>query len=259
MNSKVVLVLVDGMVPESLEACGHGFVPGFLEKSISIMNARTVMPSSTLPCHMSLFHSVLPQRHGILTNTYVPQVRPIAGLFELLKKCGRTTATFYNWEQLRDLSRPGSLSYSHYISQYDYENTDSRLTDSAIDYINEKSPDFVFIYLGNTDEIGHKYGWMSKEYLDAVNIAWSCIERIYNGISGEYTIIVTADHGGHDYTHGTELDSDMTIPIIIRSSVPCRASDRAKDASIIDIAPTIAEIMGVEPDSDWKGESLVCR
>lgn len=43
------------------------------------LRARTVMPSVTLPCHMSLFHSVDPGRHGILTNTYVPQARPRGG------------------------------------------------------------------------------------------------------------------------------------------------------------------------------------
>ena len=46
--------------------------------------AQTVMPSVTLPCHMSLFHSVAPDRHGILTNTYTPQVRPINGICEQL-------------------------------------------------------------------------------------------------------------------------------------------------------------------------------
>ena len=119
----------------------------FLEGSISSLDAQTVMPSCALPCHMSLFHSVLPQRHGILTNTYVLQVRPINGLFDHLKKCGKTTASFYNWEPLRDLSRPGSLSYSYFVA-YMICNTDNLLTNSAIDYINDKSPDFVFVYLG---------------------------------------------------------------------------------------------------------------
>ncbi|MDD3766598.1 MAG: alkaline phosphatase family protein [Eubacteriales bacterium] len=258
MNNKVVLVLVDGMVPESLKACGHGFVDKFLENSISNLNATTVMPSMTLPCHMSLFHSVTPQRHGVLTNTYTPQVRPINGLFDVLKSRGKNTASIYNWEQLRDLSCPGSLSYSHYISCYDYENTDNEVTDSAISYINEKDPDFVFIYLGNTDSTGHEHGWLSQEYFATVNNAWGCIEKICSAIPKEYTIIVTADHGGHDFMHGTELASDMTIPIIIKSPVPLQKSKKMEDANIIDIAPTIAKLMGVEPDGDWRGQSLIC-
>jgi len=257
-DNKVVLILVDGMVPESLDACGHGFVRRLLEKSISNLRAKTVTPSVTLPCHMSLFHSVPPQRHGILKNTYVPQVRPINGLFDHLKKHGKTTASFYNWEQLRDLSRPGSLSYSHYVSIYDYGNSDNQVADSAVACISDKSPDFVFVYLGVTDEVGHRHGWMSNEYVAAVRNAWGCIETIHCSIPGDsYTMIVTADHGGHDFTHGTELPQDMTIPLIIRSNAPTQASDKMKDVNIIDIAPTITRLMGIEPDRDWQGQSLL--
>ena len=43
------------------------------------LTAQTVMPSVTLPCHMSLFHSVEPLRHGTTDNVYMPQVRPVKG------------------------------------------------------------------------------------------------------------------------------------------------------------------------------------
>jgi len=99
---------------------------------------------------------------------------------------------------------------------------------------------------------------MSEEYISAVNNAWNCIQKIYNSIPKEYTLIVTADHGGHDFMHGTELPSDMTIPIIIKSNMPFEASDKINHANIIDIAPTITKIMGLDPDSDWKGQSLIC-
>ena len=29
----------------------------------------------------------------------------------------------------------------------------------------------------------------------------------------EYTVIITADHGGHDRMHGTDMAEDMTIPM----------------------------------------------
>ena len=69
---KVLLILVDGMRPDSLAACGNPFVGEMLAHSRYTLTGQTVMPSVTLPCHMSLFHSVTPERHGILTNTYVP-------------------------------------------------------------------------------------------------------------------------------------------------------------------------------------------
>ena len=73
---KVILILSDGFRPDALTSCGNPYGRELLEKGSYSLEARTVCPSVTLPCHMSLFHSVPPQRHGILTNTYVPQVRP---------------------------------------------------------------------------------------------------------------------------------------------------------------------------------------
>ena len=98
---KVVLILVDGMRPDSLVLCGNPFVKEMEAHSVYTLKGQTVMPSVTLPCHMSLFHSVTPQRHGILTNTYVPQVRPIRGICEVMKAAGKKSALFYNcvpWE-----------------------------------------------------------------------------------------------------------------------------------------------------------------
>ena len=67
MNRRVLLILADGFRPEALSACGHPFAEKLLDMGSFCLNAATVYPSVTLPCHMSLFHSVSPDRHGILT------------------------------------------------------------------------------------------------------------------------------------------------------------------------------------------------
>ena len=82
MSEKVVLVLVDGMRPDAMMGCGNEFAAKLIKESTYSLDAQTVMPSVTLPCHMSLFHGVDPDRHGITTNLYVPQVRPIKGMFD---------------------------------------------------------------------------------------------------------------------------------------------------------------------------------
>ena len=109
MSEKVILILVDGMRPDGMMGCGNPFAEKLIKESTYSLKAQTVMPSVTLPCHMSLFHSVDPTRHGIVTNTYVPQVRPIEGLFDRLDKFDKKCAFFYTWEELRDLSRPDHL------------------------------------------------------------------------------------------------------------------------------------------------------
>lgn len=54
---KVLMILVDGMRPDSIADIQ------LAQNLTSTMAAKPVMPSVTLPCHMSLFHSVAPSRH----------------------------------------------------------------------------------------------------------------------------------------------------------------------------------------------------
>ena len=103
---------------------------------------------------------------------------------------------------------------------------------------------------------GHNYGWMSNEYMAAMENSFNNITRLYSALPDDYVIIVTADHGGHDRTHGTELSEDMTIPMIALSKGEVPELDFA-NASIKDIAPTVVNLLGVQPDDEWEGKSLL--
>lgn len=253
---KTVLILVDGMRPDGLQDIPQ--VQTMQKNASYTMNAQTVYPSVTLPCHMSLFHSVDPERHGTTDNTYTPQVRPIPGLCEALNWGGKTSAFFYNWEELRDLTRPGSLAYSYYISskKITMEIANHKVTENAIAYIKENEPDFAFIYLGWVDIAGHDYGWMGEEYVRAVRDSWKNIERIMAELSEDYAVIVTADHGGHDRSHGSRMAEDMTIPVFFQGT-PFEAGNVLTDVSIKDIAPTITKILGVHTPEEWEGKSVL--
>jgi len=253
---KVLLILVDGMRPDALVK--NDRANGILEKSVYTLNAKTVFPSVTLPCHMSLFHSVDPSRHGILSNTYTPQVRPVNGLYEVLTVANKTSAIFYNWEQLRDLSRPGGVTFSHFYkgNVLGYDVTNDMVTDAAIETLTKNEVDFAFLYLAYTDDAGHKTGWMSEAYMNAIENSWKNIEKILAALPNDYQVIITADHGGHDRSHGSELPEDMTIPLIFPNP---KISVDLTDASIKDIAPTVVDLLDVLPDEDWEGKSLLKR
>lgn len=255
MGNKVILISIDGMRPDGFEQCGNEYIEELKKISSYTLNARTVFPSVTLPCHMSMFHSVTPERHGITTNTYVPQVRPINGLFEELKIARRTSAMFYGWEPLRDVSSPKSLRKADYIELDSFKDTDKMLTESALDYICDAKPDFVFLYMVGTDGKGHDHGWMSKEYLDCINRAINNVKRVIEETNGEYTVIITADHGGHDRGHGSMMDEDMTIPMFFYGP-QFEAGKELEGVNIIDISPTIAEIMEIQKAPEWEGKSI---
>ncbi len=257
MNKKVILISIDGMRPDGLKSCGNSYLEK-LEKMCTYTYAGESMnPSVTFPCHFSMTHSVTPQRHGILTNTYVPQVRPVVGIFEKIKNAGGVSAMFYGWEPLRDIAEPGALKFATYINAYMKESCDTVLTDEALRVIGENKPDFAFLYMVETDEKGgHDNGWMSEEYLRRISIAIDNVKRVIDTFGDEYSVIVMADHGGHDRAHGTTIPEDTTIPFFFYG--PDFAAGREIDGiSLLDIAPTIAELVGVEPEKEWEGHSIV--
>lgn len=253
---RVLIILVDGMRPDALADVPEA--QELIKRSAYTMEARTVMPSVTLPCHMSLFHSVEPERHGITSNIYMPQVRPIKGLCEVLSESGKSCAFFYNWEELRDVARPGSLAFSYFCNEnkLGYEESNNMVTDAAMEYLNSRYTDFAFVYLGYTDEAGHNHGWMGEEYMESVRSSWKNIAQIMSTLDDDYTVIVTADHGGHARTHGTDMPEDMLIPLIIHGEGFAPGCE-IEEAGIKDIAPTAARLLGVEPAAEWEGKSFI--
>ena len=256
MKSKVILISIDGMRPDGLMQCKNPYVKTLMQEASYTLKARSAQPSVTLPCHMTMFHSVPPMRHGITTNTYIPQMRPVSGLFEQISMAGGNSAMFYGWEPLRDVARPGSLKNAVYRWAYAADNTDKYLTDRALECIERDHPDFVFLYMVETDEKGgHDHGWMSEEYLACVSNAIDQVRRVVEAVGEDYSVIVTADHGGHDRMHGTDMEEDMTIPMFYRGPA-FEAGKELENVSLLEIAPTIADLLGAMPSPDWEGRSL---
>ena len=259
MNKKAILISIDGMRPDGILKCGNPFVTDMMKKGAYTLDAQTVEPSVTLPCHMSMFHSVKPERHGILTNTYTPQVRPIDGLFEQLSKQNRTSAMFYGWGPIRDVAQSYSLTHSAYINAYAAESTDTLLTNKAIETIDLYNPDFTFLYMVETDEKGgHDSGWMTPEYLRRISCAADNVKEILSRYSQTHTVIVTADHGGHDRMHGTAMPEDMTIPMFFFGE-GFTLGREYHGVSILDLAPTLADALELTPAAEWEGRSLIQR
>ena len=245
---KTLLILVDGMRPDSLE--GIPEAQKFISESAGSLKATTVYPSVTLPCHMSLFLSVPPERHGTTTNTYSPQVRPVDGICEVLSRNGQCCGIFYNWPEIRDVVRPGSVVREVLIY------SDDQVAEESIRFIRKADPDFVFTYLGWVDGAGHDHGWMSDKYMDQVRNSWRLIGELMKEVNDDWTVIVTADHGGHGRGHGDDIPEDMTIPLFFRGK-NFEPGSEIEGLNIMDIAPTILKLHGCEIPREWEGKSRV--
>ena len=85
--------------------------------------------------------------------------------------------------------------------------------------------------------------------------AWGCIEKLVSEISDDYTVIVCADHGGHDRSHGSDCPEDMTIPVAIRGP-RFEKGRELENVSIKDIATTVADLLEVPAVKEWEGKVL---
>jgi len=255
---RAVLFLVDGMRPDGLQAAETPFLDRLIERGACTYRARTVMPSTTLTCHTSLFFSIPPETHGILDNVWKPFAGDNHGLFQLFREAGLAAATFFNWEPLRDLWPAGSSLASLFLKDApgDGGRTDRELSSLALAWLSSHDWAFGFVYLHNTDKAGHASGWMSPAYLEAIANADQCIESICSTLPEDVLVIVAADHGGHDHTHHTDLEEDMTVPLILAGpGIPKNLAIPGK-VSIMDIAPTLARFLGLARPEAWQGKAI---
>jgi predicted AlkP superfamily pyrophosphatase or phosphodiesterase len=249
---RTILVMIDGLRPDAIAAAHTPTLHTIIERGASTLRARSVMPSITLPCHTSIFHSVPPTRHGITDNVWTPMARPVRGLVEVANYQDKRCAFFTNWEELRDISRPGSLTLSFMANTaYDLDHGDRIVTDVAVRHLADH--DFSFIYLGTVDSAGHFFGWMSDGYLQQVERADAELARIVDALPADSALIVHSDHGGHDRFHGTDLPEDMTIPWMIMGAGIKQGHTIISEVTLLDTAPTAAHLLGLRVPKEWEG------
>jgi predicted AlkP superfamily pyrophosphatase or phosphodiesterase len=254
--SLATLIIIDGLRPDALPAARCPHIDGLRERGAVSMRASSVMPSVTLPCHVSTFFSVPPERHGITTNIWTPLARPLPGLVEVANAAGLRSAFLFNWEQLRDLSQPGGLDFSYFRDNNKAPDGDQAIADEAARYINGDGPDFTFVYLGALDSFGHRYGWMTDGYLEQLERTDSALGTVLDALPADATVLLQSDHGGHDRVHGTDAIEDMTIPWIIAGPGIRQGYTISSVVSLMDTAPTLARVLGLNPHPDWEGACI---
>ena len=258
MRQRAILCSIDGMRPDGLQAAQTPTIDRLIAEGASTMQARTVMPSSTLPCHTAMLRGVDTPRHGITSNTFHPLARPVPSLFEAAKAAGKTTGMFYNWEQLRDLSDPGHLNYAVLTADAFSPEGDRYVAEQAVAHLRRFDFDFLFVYFGWTDECGHLNGWMSDPYIQAISDADACLGKVLDAVSElgrskETSVLVLSDHGGHGRSHGTDSPEDMTIPWVLHGPGVRRGYTITGEVRIFDTCVTLAHLLNIPPAREWEG------
>jgi len=129
------------------------------------------------------------------------------------------------------------------------------------DVIGRYHPSLVFLHLGEVDHRGHggdpKVGsW--PLYLEAIRDADSIVNDLWNQIQSDplyrdqTTLLVTTDHGRHDYEHGdfhshSGICAGCQRLFLLALGPDIRAGAEVSDLrQQIDICPTVGELMGFD-------------
>jgi predicted AlkP superfamily pyrophosphatase or phosphodiesterase len=252
----IVLVSIDGVRGDAMDAADCPNLRAFRSRALWTMQAQSVMPSITLPCHMSIFHSVPPTRHGIVSNTYTPMARPLPGIIETAFQAGKKCAMFYNWEPLRNLSQPERVVHSLFQHHFYKPDADIKLAHEAARALRSQPIDFAFVYFGMTDEMGHVHGWMQRGYLDQLALADRAFGVLMDSLPSDTSVLMVSDHGGHERTHGTDSPEDMNVPFMLAGPNIAAGRELQERVSLLDVAPTIAHLLNIAPPREWEGRNI---
>lgn len=249
---------VDELRPDAMMTVNAYNLQAFRNSGCHTLEASSIVPSMTLPCYTSIFHSVPSSRHGILDNVWHPMARSVTGLAEQLKAHNKRVAMIRNWDVLRDVVRPESLHFDFYVGTGYNLDGDAPVVEAALRYIPKLELDFTFVYFASIDVAGHEFGWMADGYLRQVERVDAWVGELLNGLpTDDMTVIIHSDHGGHDRTHGTEQPEDMTIPWMI-AGLGVRAGHTIQQpVSLLDTAPTVTRILDVPPVPEWEGRLVM--
>ena len=251
--SRVLIISFDGLRPDVIELTPMTALEALIASGASSLSAQTIFPSSTLPSHASMLSGMCPGKHGVYWNDYLPELGFAAGtdLFDLAHAAGKHTVMIVGKQKLRQVTEPDSTDVFWWVND-----RDTIVAERAVPYIKEGF-DLMFIHFATVDDMGHSYGWLSPEQFSVAFRADQALGTVLGaldeaGLRGSTLIIVSADHGGHETTHGSSLPEDMTVPWIA-SGPGVRPMQLTTAINTTDTAATAAWALGLSLPKDWDG------
>jgi arylsulfatase A-like enzyme/Tfp pilus assembly protein PilF len=286
----VILISVDTLRADRLSCYqpGRPATPHIdaLAKSGTLFSQVSAVVPLTLPSHVAMLTSTYPFVNGVEDNG-VPfgQGETLA---TILKNAGYRTAAFvggFVLDQRFGLSRgfdtydsPFDLHTKSVADAGDIKRPGALVATAAKRWLDENGtpPFFLFLHfydLHTPYDLPPGPGPRSGQGGYSAEVAY--VDRVIGdflayiegrGLLASSLIVFTSDHGeglgDHgESTHGYFLyESTLRVPLIIRW--PQRGkrlpNDRVREpASLLDVAPTILEIIGLPRDGAMKGQSLI--
>jgi predicted AlkP superfamily pyrophosphatase or phosphodiesterase len=260
----VLVISIDGLRPDAIGAFGAVTLQRMMREGAYSLTAQTILPSKTLPSHTSMLTGVKPAVHGITWNgdrTLLTGTVRVPTVFQVARQTGQKTAAFFSKSKFHHLEVRGSLD--HVESPFGTWGTwnAGHTVGQVIDDLHKERWNLVFVHLGDPDYAGHESGWMSDDYGVAVRKADAAVYRILQEAdavwgAGNYTVLITADHGGDDDGHGLDTAAHRTIPWIAWGKGVSAGAALAESIETMDTAATALWLLGVPVPQGWDGRPV---
>lgn len=247
ISRRVILVIVDGLRLE--DSFGRATLDRLRRAGLDAI-ATSHYPSISRPNHATIVTGVPPLVSGIRNNTFRSQVA-IDSIMDRVRAAGLHASYVAD-----DSPSLGYLFGGDFSSLY-YGRWPGAFVKSTQLAMGDPSNSLLVLIPGMVDVAGHEYGGDSDEYRQAADDVDAQLGDSLRLLDLQAdTIIVTADHGHTDKGgHGGEEDVVMQVPLII-AGAGIRSDALLGSAELIDLAPTVAALLGVPAPGHALGRTL---
>jgi predicted AlkP superfamily pyrophosphatase or phosphodiesterase len=254
----VVIIGLDGARPDAIQQAAGPALRGLIERGSVCWRASAARPTVTQVNWATILTGCSPQKHGIDMNPVTEaQLAPlrvrVPTVMDVVAKHGGTAAAFLGHWKLYpvETGTPGvHVEHSPYPAR--------EAAAVAARYIEQNKPQFTFVYMGDLDGLGHRFGWMSKEYLAGMAEVDAAVQAVLDavgraGILDQTLIVVASDHGGHGKAHSAGTAEDAKVPVILAGPGVRMGGTIEDSVSNSDIAPTVLFALRIERPVEWDG------
>ena len=133
--------------------------------------------------------------------------------------------------------------------------------EKALDFLaeNRRNPTLVFLYSVHTDHAGHKYKWMSPEYIRSIEEADVEIGKFLDrmkreGLYEDAHFMFLTDHGGIGHGHGGVSVDEMVVPWGITGPGIAKGKKMTESSNTVNTASVLLKLFRVEQPKEWTGE-----
>jgi len=257
---RVIVVVIDGCRLDRFHEAEKPYLERMMARGTVYESVETAYPARTVVCFSSMFTGAAPERHGITSNLVLKLGLRVESVFDALRRRGKAgklvgIAHLIDAFGHEDVASVTSVAHNDKI--------DGNLIAATKRELEEHDPDLLVLQLLAVDQNGHVRGTYYPEYVERIEITDSLIEEFMgwcegNGYLEDAAVILMADHGqGRGIgAHGHLSEGERFVPFAMWGKGIAEGRVVSEPRSILDLAPTISYLLGVEPPSGSTGRVL---